>query len=153
MVQFHDDIPRSIYFTEKIITRNGPNSKQAEKEIARKGTPFRAIINLCSTVQGIDSGLGVCDVELLDVSDLAQTGDLAIDRVEFAGGLELALPGILVVARHIVVGVVACNDHQGTQDDLGVAGGDSLDDVLAGSLLRLTLDGADEDVLVARAFI
>ena len=44
MVQFHDDIPRSIYFTEKIITRNGPNSKQAEKEIARKGTPFRAII-------------------------------------------------------------------------------------------------------------
>jgi hypothetical protein len=44
MVQFHDDIPRSIYFTEKIITRNGPNSKQPEKEIARKGTPFRAII-------------------------------------------------------------------------------------------------------------
>ena len=49
----------------------------------------------------------MCDVELLDVSDLAQTGDLAIDRIEFAGGLELALPGILVVARHIVVGVVA----------------------------------------------
>ena len=23
MIQFHDDIPRSIYFTEKIITRNG----------------------------------------------------------------------------------------------------------------------------------
>ena len=42
-----------------------------------------------SAVQGIDSGLGMCDVELLDVSDLAQTGDLAIDRIEFAGGLEL----------------------------------------------------------------
>ena len=96
----------------------------------------------------------MCDVELLDVSDLAQTGDLALDRVEFAGGLELALPGILVVASHIVVGVVTCNDHQGTQDDLGVTGGlDSLDDVLAGSLLRLALDGADEDVMIIRISI
>ena len=36
MVQFHDDIPRSIYFTEKIITRNGPNSKQTEKKLPEK---------------------------------------------------------------------------------------------------------------------
>ena len=66
--------------------------------------------------------------------------------------VENAVPGILVVASHIVVGVVTCNDHQGTQDDLGVTGGlDSFDDVLAGSLLRLALDGADEDILVAQS--
>ena len=87
-------------FYRKDYNTQWPEFKADGKEIARKGTPFRAIIESESTVQGIDSGLGVCDVELLDVSNLAQTGDLAIDRVEFAGCLELALPGILVVARH-----------------------------------------------------
>ena len=94
-----------------------------KKKLPEKALLSGAMIESGSAVQGIDSGLGVCDVELLDVSNLAQTGDLAIDRVEFAGCLELALPGILVVASHIVVGVVTCNDHQGTQDDLGVTGG------------------------------
>ena len=36
MVQFHDDIPRCVYFTEKIITRNGLNSKQTEKKLPEK---------------------------------------------------------------------------------------------------------------------
>ena len=72
-------------FYRKDYNTQWPEFKADGKEIARKGTPFRAIIESESAVQGIDSGLGVCDVELLDVSDLAQTGDLAIDRVEFAG--------------------------------------------------------------------
>ena len=36
IVQFHDDIPRCVYFTEKIITRNGLNSKQTEKKLPEK---------------------------------------------------------------------------------------------------------------------
>lgn len=59
----------------------------------------------------------MCDVELLDVSNLAQTGDLAIDRIEFTGGLELALPGILIVACHIVVSVVTSYNHQRTKNN------------------------------------
>ena len=47
--------------------------------------------------------------------------------------------------------MVTGNDHQGAQDDLGVTGGlDSLDDVLAGGLLGLTLHRADEHVAVAQ---
>ena len=79
------------------------------------------------------------NVALLDVLDLTQTGDLALHGREVTGGLELAQPGIVIRTGHIVVGVVTGNDHQGTQDDLGVTGGlDSLDDVLAGGLLGLT---------------
>ena len=63
-------------FYRKDYNTQWPEFKADGKEIARKGTPFRAIIESESAVQGIDSGLGVCDVELLDVSDLAQTGDL-----------------------------------------------------------------------------
>ena len=42
------------------------------------------------------------NVEILDCFDLAQTCDLAINRVEFAGGLELALPGILIITGHTI---------------------------------------------------
>ncbi len=80
------------------------------------------------------------NVQLLDVLDLTQTSDLAVDAVESTGSLELAQPGVGILTGHIVVGVVAGNHHQRAQDDLGVTGSlDSLDDVLAGSLLRLAL--------------
>ena len=75
-----------------------------------------------SAVQGIDSGLGVCDVELLDVSDLAQTGDLAIDRIEFAGGLKLALPGVFIITGHIVVSVVTGNGLKDVQSGIRASG-------------------------------
>ena len=90
------------------------------------------------------------DVESLNGLDAAETLDLAINALEGAGGLEHALPAVLIVARHVVVGVVARDDHKGTKDDLVVARGvDGLDDVLARGLLGLALDGADKDVLVA----
>ena len=47
--------------------------------------------------------------------------------------------------------MVTRNDHQRAQDDVGVARGlDGLDDGLTGGLLRLALDRADEDVLIAK---
>ncbi len=91
------------------------------------------------------------NVQLLDIADLAQTGDLAVDLLKVAGGLELAQPGVVIGTGHVVVGMVTGHDHQRTEYDLGVTGSlDSLDDVLAGSLLGLTLDGADEHIIVAQ---
>ena len=70
-----------------------------------EGVPFgQNVSNL--TVQGVDSGLGVINVELLDIGNLAQTGDLGVDTVKAASGVELAQPGILVRASHVIVGVV-----------------------------------------------
>ena len=105
---------------------------------------------MISAVQGIHGSLGVGNVELLDVCDLAQTGDLGVDGIKAACCLKLAQPGICVLTGHIVVGVVTGNDHQRTEHDLGVASGlDRLDDVLAGRLLRLALHGADEHIGIA----
>ena len=69
------------------------------------------------------------DIERLHIGDLAEAVDLAVDGE--ASGFEHGLPGIFLGTSHIVVGVVTCNDHQGTQDDLGVTGGlDSLDELV-----------------------
>ena len=59
-----------------------------------------------SAIQGINSGLGMVNVDLLHISNFAQTGNLGIHAVKAAGGLELAQPGICVIASHIVVGMV-----------------------------------------------
>ena len=59
-----------------------------------------------SAIQGINSGLGMVNVDLLHISNFAQTGNLGIHAVKAAGGLELAQPGICVIASHIVVGTV-----------------------------------------------
>ena len=50
-----------------------------------EGVPFgQNVSNL--TVQGVDSCLGVINVELLDIGDLAQTGDLGVDTVPLLNG-------------------------------------------------------------------
>ena len=68
--------------------------------------------------------------------------------------LELTQPGVGILTGHIVVGVIAGNHHQRAQDDLGVARSlNSLDHVLAGSLFRLALNGANEHIVVARVCI
>ena len=104
-----------------------------------------------SAVQGIHGCLGVINVDLLDVSNLAQTGDLGVDAVKAASGVELAQPRILVRTGHIIVGVVTGNDHQRAQDDLGITSFlDFLDDSLTGGILRLALNGADEDIVIAQ---
>ena len=73
--------------------------------------------------------------------------DLAVDGE--ASGFEHGLPGIFLGTSHIVVGVVAGDDHQRAQHDIGIARSlDGLDDSLAGGLFRLALDGADKDVLI-----
>ena len=88
------------------------------------------------------------DVKRLNVRDPAKARDLAVHRK--AGVLEHGLPGIIVAAGHVVVGVVARNDHQRAQDNGRIARSlNFLDDGLAGGLLRLALDRADKDVLVA----
>ena len=61
-------------------------------------------------VQGVNGGLGVGDVERLHIGDLAEARDLAVDGE--VGSLEHGLPGIVVAAGHVVVGVVTRNDHQ-----------------------------------------
>ena len=92
------------------------------------------------------------DIQLLDILDPTQTSDLAVDAVESTGSLELAQPGIGILTGHIVVGVIAGNHHQRAQNDLGVARSlNSLDDVLAGSLFRLALNGANEHIVVAQS--
>ena len=85
-------------------------------------------------VQRVNGGLRVGDVECLHVGNLTETCDLAVDRE--AGGFKHGLPGIVLGACHVVVGVVAGDDHQRAQDNVGVTSSlDSFDDSLAGSLL------------------
>ena len=98
---------------------------------------------------GVNGSLGVGHIEGLHVRDTAQTGDLAVHGE--AGGLKHGLPGVIVSTGHVVVGMVASHDHQGTQHHGGVAGVlDGLDHGLAGGLLGLALHGAHEHVLIAQ---
>ena len=104
-----------------------------------------------SAIQGINSGLGMVNVDLLHISNFAQTGNLGIHAVKAAGGLELAQPGICVIASHIVVGMVTGNHHQGAQDNLGVTGFlDLFDHSLAGGVFRLALNSANEHIIIAQ---
>ena len=104
-----------------------------------------------SAIQGINSGLGMVNVDLLHISNFAQTGNLGIHAVKAAGGLELAQPGICVIASHIVVGMVTGNHHQGAQDNLGVTGFlDLFDHSLAGGVFRLALNSANEHIVIAQ---
>ena len=97
----------------------------------------------------LQSVLAMRNIQLLHSGDTAQTGDLA-SHVQI-GSLEHGLPGIVIGTGHIVIGMVAGNDHQRTEHHIGVTGGlHSLDDILAGSHLGLAFYGADKDVLVAQ---
>ena len=83
------------------------------------------------------------DIERLHIGNLAETGDLAVDGK--AGSFKHGLPGIVLGTGHIVIGVVAGDDHQRAKDDVGVTGSlDSFDNCLTGGLFGLALDGADE---------
>ena len=92
-------------------------------------------------------------IESLDGGDAAETGDLGLDGLELAAGGEHAQPGLGILGiGHVVVGVVAGNDHQGPEDDgIVPGGGDGLDNGVAGGLLGLALNGADEHVVVAES--
>ena len=84
-------------------------------------------------------------VDRADGRILAETLDHALDLV--AGLGEGGLPGILLVAGHVVVGMVAGHHHQGLEDDLACAElGDLGEHVVDGGE---ALDGADEGVLIA----
>ena len=94
----------------------------------------------------------MCNVQLLDIRNAAQTGDLAVHTLKAACGGKLAQPAVGILTGHVVVGVVACHHHQRAQDDLGVTGSlHGLDDGLAGGLLGLAFHRADEHVVVAQA--
>ena len=100
----------------------------------------------------LHGGKSMCRIQVLDGLDPAEALDLAVDAFEGAVGKEHAAPGVLVFAGHVVVRMVAGNDHQGTQDHLCIAGFlYGLDDIFTGGLLRLALDGADEDIFIAEA--
>ena len=93
----------------------------------------------------------MCNIEILHFGDPAKACNLAVDAVKAAVRCEQALPGILLITRHVVVGVVACHDHEGTENDLLISGVfDLFDDVFAGGLFRLTFHSTDEGVLIAK---
>ena len=93
------------------------------------------------------------DVDLLNIPNLTETRNLRINAVEAVRSLELAQPGIFIVASHIVVGMVTCNDHQRTEHNLRKACFLYLfDNGFAGGVFRLTLNGADKYVRVAECF-
>ena len=91
------------------------------------------------------------DINRLYSFDASKTCDLGVDTVKAAVRLEHALPGILLITRHVVVGVVACNNHQGTENHfLEAFRFDFFDDLVTGSLLGLALDGSDKDIGVCQ---
>ena len=61
-------------------------------------------------------------VQLLHAVDPSQTLNLTGDGFERTGCIELALPGIFFLPRHIVVGVISGFYHQRTENDLLVSG-------------------------------
>ena len=90
-------------------------------------------------------------IQLLYCIDSSKTLDLGIHAVKCAGLYELSLPGILIIACHIVVRMVTCYYHQRTKDDFLIACFLYLvDDSVACGIFRLTLNGTDEYVLVAQ---
>ena len=92
---------------------------------------------------------GVGDIERFHIRDPAQTGDLAVNGLKASVCCEHTLPGIRLITGHVVVCVVACHDHQGAENDLFVPCRlHFFNDLLAGSLLRLALDRADEYICV-----
>ena len=91
------------------------------------------------------------NVERLDCRNAAESLDLTADLREEAGCQEHGIPGFGILGiRHIVICMIARNNHQRTKNNLVVARfADRLDDVLTRGLLRFALDGADKHVLVA----
>ena len=70
----------------------------------------------------IYSGFGMVRQQIADGLDLAQAVDLALDYLQ-SGASENRVPGLrIVLVSHIVVGMVAGNDHHGTEDDFLIAG-------------------------------
>ena len=90
------------------------------------------------------------NVQILHGLNAAQALDLAGNAFK-TGSFHHALPGILVIPGHIVVGVVTGHHHQRAQDHLGVTGGlQSLDHSLAAGFLGLALHGADKHIAVTQ---
>ena len=91
------------------------------------------------------------NIQCLHLGNAAKTGDLGFYAGKAARCHKLAQPRILVLACHIVVGVVTRHDHQRAQDDLGVTGVlDLLDHFLTGGIFRLALNRADKHVVIAK---
>lgn len=82
--------------------------------------------------------------KLLNIGKLTETADNAFDLKAFV--FEEGLPGIFLIACHIIVGMVACNDHQGEQDYLLIAAFlDESDNIFnAGG----SFNGADEIIVM-----
>ena len=93
------------------------------------------------------------DIDCLHVRDPAEAFDLGIDTVEVSGCSEHALPGIFFIACHVIVGMVARDDHQGTENDFLVTGVSNFSNhFFAGSIFGLAFNCADEDICVVQCF-
>ena len=93
------------------------------------------------------------DIELLHRINAAKALDLAVNALKISGSFEHALPGILIVPGHVVVCVIARDHHQRAENDFLITGFvNGFENSLAGCLFRLTLDGADKDILKAEVF-
>ena len=95
---------------------------------------------------------GMLNINCLYIFDGSETFDLAVDGREASVCCELADPGFRILRIcHIIVGMVACYNHQRTKNDLGIACClNCCNDILAGSRLRETFYSTDEYVLVAK---
>ena len=90
-------------------------------------------------------------IDLLDIRNSSHSFELSIYAVKEAGCIELALPGIRIIACHIVIRMITCYNHQITQNYLLVSCVMYLlDNRGALGICRLTLNGSDEYVLVTK---
>lgn len=78
--------------------------------------------------------------------------NLSINALKSAGCVEHTLPGISIIACHIIVCMVTCNDHQRTKDDFLITSFfDAFNNSIAGGCFRFTLNGTDEYIVVSQS--
>ena len=77
--------------------------------------------------------------------------NLSINALKSAGCVEHTLPGISIIACHIIVCMVTCNDHQRTKDYFLVSCIFELFDYcFTSSIFRFAFYGSDKYILITK---
>ena len=93
----------------------------------------------------------MCNIQLMNGRKPTEARNLSINALKSAGCVEHALPGISIIACHIIVCMVTCNDHQRTKDDFLITSFfDAFNNSIAGGCFRFTLNGTDEYIVVSQ---
>ena len=86
-------------------------------------------------------------IQIFYCCNSSKSFDLAVNTVEISGCYKLALPGIFIIAGHIVVCMVTCNNHQRTKDYILESCFFYLFDYfIACGIFRFTFNSTDESV-------